>query len=109
MSGRNAAQGPAQDIETILSNEGPFATKPHGWFAVVNNKGRASNGDDHHAKLVLDRREERAFFDITPPYNRGRFRPLCGVENLIQKLSRYVLIALHETAIPCAFLKFIAF
>lgn len=75
------------DIEEILRNNGSFAAEPHGWYAVVNNKGDSSPNDDFLKRLALDREAEERFFDNTSPYSKADLRSRCGTSNLLKKLA----------------------
>lgn len=76
------------DLEEILSNKGPFAAEPHGWYAVVNNGGSGSSNSDFMARMNRDREYEDKFFAKHGPYNKKDLKPRCGTLNLVQKLAR---------------------
>eukprot|EP00177_Eucheuma_denticulatum_P001103 GFKZ01002005.1.p1 GENE.GFKZ01002005.1~~GFKZ01002005.1.p1 ORF type:complete len:874 (-),score=133.92 GFKZ01002005.1:4095-6470(-) len=79
--------GASYDIEEILRNKGSFAAEPHGWYAVVNDKGEPTANNDFMGRLAADRDEEEKFFDRTSPYNKPDLRPRCGTGNLLGKLA----------------------
>lgn len=80
--------GVSFDIEEILENQGKFAVKPHGWFAVVNNGAGVPDGVAFEERLERDRVFEEGFFERTHPYNMPQLRKRCGTNNLLRKLSR---------------------
>lgn len=96
VGGGPGTQVAPHDIEEILSNKGPFAAEPHGWYAIVNTGGSNSSNGDFATRMTRDREYEDKFFAKHAPYNKRDLRPRCGTHNLVQKLSSLLTEKISE-------------